>query len=106
MVQFSFLSFVYRILPSINEQTSLNIIIINIFHVILRGVKIGDRHTTLANVSQLRRFKNINGLLRMNEGLSKSNNRNQLAIMVVAVLVLVPNTQLGTLVPSTPRKAR
>ena len=37
----------------------------------------------------------------MNEGLSKSNNRNQLAIMVVAVLVLVPNTQLGTLVPST-----
>jgi len=89
-----------------SKQAFKNIIIINIFHVILRGVKIGDRHTTLANVSQLKRFKDINGLLRMNEGLSKSNNRNQLAIMLVAVLVLVPNTQLVTLVPSTPQKTQ
>ena len=42
----------------------------------------------------------------MNEGLSESNNKNELAIMLVAVLVLVPNTQLEALVPSTPRKTR
>ena len=57
-------------------------------------------------MSQLKRFKDVNGLFRLNEGLSESNNKNELAIMLVAVLVLVPNTQLGTLVPSTPRKAR
>ena len=48
----------------LNELTSLNI-----FHVILRGVKLGHRHTTLANVSQLTRFKDVNWLLRINEGL-------------------------------------